>query len=579
MSVLERLKPRFWKDRCNGGGPFKHLFDFRQIWKLVVALSVGIVFVPVVSMVVFDYRVTRNAIRAEILLRTKRLVSNTRRTVSFFLAERRAALAFIIEHHTFEDLCDPKILNGLLQALQKAFAGFSDIGVIDSSGRQVMYVGPYELVGIDYSHQSWFKEVLQQGSYVSDVFKGFRKAPHLVIAVKRDLPGGGFYILRVTLDTEHFNGLLAGLQISAQGDAFLVNHEGTIQTPPRYYGSILEKMTLPVPQFSTESQVLELKSDHGISFIVGYAYIEGSPFILMIVKNKDILMGQWHKTRAQLIGFATASLIVIVVVILGIATYLVNKIYLADENRLMTLHHTEHSNKMASIGRLAAGVAHEINNPLAIINEKAGLIKDLFTFKQEYAENPKLTGLVDSIITSVERCGAITRRLLSFARHMDVSIESVNIREVIDEVVGLLDKEAEYRSIRVNVRTAEDIPVLQCDRGKLQQIFLNLVNNAFAAMSDGGELEIEVNRQSEKSVLIKVADNGCGIPAADLDRIFEPFFSTRKKHGGTGLGLSITFGLVREIGGEIDVQSEVGKGTTFIITLSLAYAGTKTEIR
>jgi signal transduction histidine kinase len=580
VSVLERLKPRFWKDRSIGGGPFKHLFDFRQIWKLVVVLSVGIVLVPVVSMAVFDYRVTRNAIRSEILLRTKRLVSNTRRTISFFLAERIDALDFIVEHHQFLELCDQKILNGLLHALQKAFAGgFSDIGIIDSSGRQVMYVGPYKLVGIDYSHETWFKAVLQQGSYISDVFEGFRQAPHLVIAVKQDLPRGGFYILRVTLDTEHFNGILAGLDISARGDAFLVNHEGTIQTPPRYYGSILEKMTLPVPQFSSESQVQELKSDHGKSFIVGYAYVEGSPFILMILQNKDKLMEQWHKTRAQLIGFVTASLTVIVLVILSIATYLVNKIYLADENRLMTLHHSEHANKMASIGRLAAGVAHEINNPLAIINEKAGLIKDLFTFKQEYAEDWKLTGLVDSIIASVERCGAITRRLLSFARHMDVSIEPVNIMEVIDEVVGLLGKEAEYRSITVNVRTAEDIPVLQCDRGKLQQIFLNLVNNAFAAMSDGGKLEIDVSRKSEKSVLVKVADNGCGIPTADLDRIFEPFFSTRKKHGGTGLGLSITFGLVREIGGEVDVQSEVGKGTSFIITLPLAYAGRKTEIR
>lgn len=577
MSQFVRLKPDFWNDQHTGEGPFKHLFDFRQIWKLVVTLSVAIAFVPVISMAVFDYRVTRNAMEAEILLRTTRLASNTRGTISFFLAERKAAVDFIVEHHTFQELCDRRVLNRLLQALQKAFGGFSDIGIIDASGSQVMYVGPYELAGIDYSEEPWFKEVLQQGSYTSDVFEGFRQAPHLVIAVKCELPGKGFYVLRVTLDTERFNGLLSGLEVSEHGDAFLVNHEGTIQTPPRYHGRLLEKMALPVPQYSSTTQVRELKSDQGESFIVGYAYIAGSPFILMIVKNKHELMEQWYKTRAQLLGFVTVSLTVILLVILVIATYLVNKIHLADENRLMTLHHTEHANKMASIGRLAAGVAHEINNPLAIINEKAGLIKDLFTFKQAYAQNPKLTGLVDSIITSVERCGAITKRLLSFARHVDVSIEPVNIMEVIDEVVGFFSKEAEYRSIEISLKTGADIPILQCDRGKLQQVFLNLVNNAFAAMSDGGRLEIGVSAQGKQSILIKVSDNGSGIPKADLDRVFEPFFSTKRKSGGTGLGLSITYSLVREIGGMIEVESEVGKGTTFSITIPASCAQGKME--
>jgi signal transduction histidine kinase len=222
---------------------------------------------------------------------------------------------------------------------------------------------------------------------------------------------------------------------------------------------------------------------------------------------------------------------------------------------------------MASLGRLSAGVAHEINNPLAIINEKAGLIKDMFTLKRDYAEDPKLIGLADAIIYSVERCAKITQRLLGFARHVDSKPQRVDIVEVIHEVLGFLGKEAEYRSITLSVDAVPDIPNIQSDRGRLQEIFLNLFNNSFAAMNDGGRLAITVRRTGTDFISAIVADTGCGISESDLKRIFEPFFSTKTGKGGTGLGLSITYGLIQELGGSISVQSEVGKGTEFTLQL------------
>jgi signal transduction histidine kinase len=229
----------------------------------------------------------------------------------------------------------------------------------------------------------------------------------------------------------------------------------------------------------------------------------------------------------------------------------------------------EYSNKLASIGRLAAGVAHEINNPLAIINEKAGLIKDIFTYTEKYTDDTKIIGLIDSVLSSVERCGTITKRMLSFARHMDVKIERIKLAAVIEDVLGFLGKEAEYRSIDVTVNIAPDIPDFQSDRGKLQQIFLNIINNAFAAMEDGGQLEIIIKYIDRNGVEITIADNGCGMSETDLKRIFEPFFSTKTKVGGTGLGLSITYGLVQELGGTIYANSQEGLGTTFTIKLPL----------
>jgi signal transduction histidine kinase len=289
-------------------------------------------------------------------------------------------------------------------------------------------------------------------------------------------------------------------------------------------------------------------------------------------------MKEWYSIRMELIGFLIISITVILIVILGTATYLVEQIYLADQRRVAMLHKVEYANKMASIGRLAAGVAHEINNPLAIINEKAGLIKDIFSFKKEFQAEPRLIALMDSIISSVERCAAVTRRLLRFARHLEVSIQTIHLEDLVREVLGFLDKEAEYRSIKVSVKVRGEIPPFESDQGKLQQIFLNIINNAFAAMEDGGHLEIALERADEHSVSASFADTGHGIPEEDLKRVFEPFFTTKASKGGTGLGLSITYGLVQELGGAIRVESEVGKGTRFAVRLPLKYEKRSREI-
>jgi two-component system NtrC family sensor kinase len=569
MSILARVKPKFWDYQDAATGPHAYLFNFRRIWYTAVFLTSGVVLLPLIFMGVTDYKVTQGSVESEILLRTSRLVSNTRRSVAFFLTERRAALRFIEEDNSCEVLQDPARLTTILKNLKRGFGGFVDLGMIDSTGKQKAYVGPYRLEGIDYSGQQWFKQVMNRGVYISDVFLGFRQVPHLVIAIKHALPKRGCYVLRASLDTEKFNDLLSGLEMAAMGDAFIINHEGTLQTPSRSYGQVLDKIPLPIPEYAPETRVLEWKNADGAPVIIGYRYITDTPFILMVVKKKALLMKPWYETRAKLTWFLAVSVSIILLVILGGTTYLVNKIYQADQRRLMILHEVEYASKMASLGRLAAGVAHEINNPLAIVNEKAGYIQDLITYKEEYAKDRKLMDLVDSILSSVDRCSTITKRLLSFARHVDVRVKTINLSETIEEVLSFLRKEAEYRSIEISMNVPSDIPPFESDRGRLQEIFLNLFNNAFAAMSDGGHLDITARREDENFVSVTITDDGSGIPEADLKRIFEPFFSTKKERGGTGLGLSITYGLVQEIGGSIRVQSELEKGTSFIITLPL----------
>ena len=294
--------------------------------------------------------------------------------------------------------------------------------------------------------------------HISEVFPGFRQVPHLVIADRHELPGGGFYVLRTSLEAEFFNTLLSDLELSGNGDAFIINRQGTLQTSSRMHGEVLDTIDLEVPEYSESTRVYETQTRDGQSVLIGYAYIPETPFILMIVKQKAVLMAPWRETRRQLIGFLAVSMTGIMIVILAVTTYLVNKIHWADLRRVATLHQVEYTNKMISLGRLGAGVAHEINNPLAIINEKAGLIKDLFSYTDRYTEDPKLMGIVDSILRSVKRCSEVTRRLLNFARNTDGEIAPVDLAATVTEVLGFMGKEAEYRSIEVTIDIDDDLP-------------------------------------------------------------------------------------------------------------------------
>ena len=224
---------------------------------------------------------------------------------------------------------------------------------------------------------------------------------------------------------------------------------------------------------------------------------------------------------------------------------------------------------MVSLGRLASGVAHEINNPLAIINEKAGHIKDIFTLTATYAKDPKLIDLVDSVISTVQRCAAVTRGLLNFSRHLNLSVQTIDLKEIIDEVKSVLSKDAEYRSITVGVQISKKLPQFESDRGKLEQVFFNLFNNAIGAMLDGGHLEITAVQERKKFVTISFTDNGPGIPESDMKHIFDPFFYSKTRKDGSGVGLSVTYALVQEIGGTISVESQLGKGTSFKIKIPL----------
>jgi two-component system NtrC family sensor kinase len=278
-------------------------------------------------------------------------------------------------------------------------------------------------------------------------------------------------------------------------------------------------------------------------------------------------MSAWYGLKREILVVFVIGVFIIAIVVFRLTGTIVERLKESDHKRESALREMQHSHKLSSIGRLATGVAHEINNPLSIINEKIGLMKDLYQYRPDLP-NIKEIFLKHLVIVqqAVDRCSSITHRLLGFARRMDVHIEALDVNEVVEEVLGFLEREAKYRNITMDKNLAQDLVRISSDRGQLQQVFLNIINNSLAAVSDGGRIAIATSNGHFQTVAITIKDNGSGMSESTLTQMFEPFFTT-KKGQGTGLGLSITHGIVKRLGGDIQVKSQLGKGTSVTIYL------------
>ncbi len=221
------------------------------------------------------------------------------------------------------------------------------------------------------------------------------------------------------------------------------------------------------------------------------------------------------------------------------------------------------SERLASLGMLAAGVAHEINNPLGGIFALTGL-----TLEDLPPDDPNRENL-EEVLKQTQRCRDIVRGLLEFARHPEGNAAAVDLERVVESTLSLLGNQAAFLNVTVEREYAPDLPPVLADPSELQQVFMNIFVNAAQAMQERGTLRI-VTRLGGAAVEAAVSDTGCGIPHDRIGQIFDPFFTTKASGQGTGLGLSIAYGIVTSYGGTISVESEPGRGTTFTVRLPVA---------
>ncbi len=490
--------------------------------------------------------------------------------VELFLKERTAILCSMADTHHFNEMIDETNLSRIFESMNSRAGAFVDLGVIDRNGQHLVYVGPYDLKGLNYYQQPWFGEVMIKGVYISDVYMGYRKLPHFIIAVRRQ-ENENSWILRATIDSGVFEGILKAAQVGRTGDAFIVGKNGAYQTQPRFAGKILSKSKLEPRSFGGGTTIVEKKRGQGKQILFAGSWINHGKWLLVIRQGVAEEMTGLFSTRNMEIAIILSGILAIILMTVFTTRMTVGHLKKADLNATELNAQLMQSDKLAALGKMAAGIAHEINNPLQVIIQKTGWMEDLLNEEElQQSENiEEFRTSIKKIEEHVERARKVVHGMLGFVRKMEPHLEDVDVNAIIKQTIDLLENYARINDITIKPRFSPELPIIAADGSQLQQVFMNLVSNAIDAIGKNGIIEVN-SRQVGPHIHIEVSDNGPGIPEEKQKKIFDPFFTTKETGKGTGLGLWVTHNIVEKMGGAISIRSQEGKGSTFTVQIPIA---------
>lgn len=537
--------------------------------------------VPFILVVIIGFYYFTTSLQTKTISKMTRIVEDHCRAIELFLGERKSDLQFIADSYSFNDLSQPEALKKVFNDLQRKSNAFVDLGVFNEAGIHVAYCGPYELVGKVYRETEWFKEVMKRGYYISDVFLGYRKVPHFIIAIVKK-EKGITWVIRATIDTLMFNNLVEKVRIGKTGEAYIINKDGVFQTERRSGGSLMDKDPDSIHYLAPHEGVKtfverDVTED---AYLYATSWLKDNNWLLVVRQGKADAFKALH-SATYLVGLITIlSGMMIIVMAFYMTNRIVRQMERVDEEKSQLNQQLIIASRLAEIGEMSAGFAHEINNPLQIIRAEQTLIEMILSDlleRGQLKESEDIEELRDSIRqikTQVDRCGEITQALLKFAREKEFAPRKIDLKSFIPEVIGLVVRKAGIEGITIKKDIAEDTPLINGDPSQLQQILVNLLNNAIYAIverhgSSGGKLQVGA-RSADGRVEISVTDNGCGISPENMEKIFTPFFTTKPVGKGTGLGLSVCYSIIDKMDGVIGVRSEKGKGATFTIHLPVA---------
>ena len=549
----------------------KRFLRMLRLKLIVTALLLSIA--PLLVLGITYYRQFNQAARDNAIEALTRLAENRKNVLQRFFDDRIAQLNSIAQTQPLQRIRDESQLATFLNMVQLQSNVFLALEVIDQNGDRLAYAGTQPLPNgtLRYKNEAWFHSVMSSGVYISDVFSGFANVPQLLMSVaKRDESGS--WILRAAIRVDIIEEIARSGRVGSKGDAFVVNTDNVLQTKPSFSGKIFGHPT--PPDFSSSTGVnSEEMPEQGRECLFATAQLTNPKWVLVIRQDLQEAMGSFMKgTHLQIPIVISISLLVVISAIL-LAVYIANDVARVLQQASKIQDPIIQSSKMAALGKMAAGIAHEINNPLAIIGEKAGWMKDLLDEEDvSKSENfQELQECVNKIRDQIDRCRTVTHHLLQFGRRIAPIQESVDINQILADTIILFKSEASFRGIEINTKYEELLPRITTDPTQLQQVFLNIIDNSIDAIGKSGTIGIKtsVTSGANSEIMIEISDNGPGIPKHLLGRIFDPFVTTKKSDEGTGLGLSISYGIVEKLGGHIEVATEESNGVTFTIRLPL----------
>lgn len=548
------------------------VFGLKDLGTKIAITALGFSLIPLIALGVTMYSMFSSTYHSKVQANIATLAENKRQGIDLFLREQVSQLRTLAYSHTIEDLSSPETLENILTTMQLSSKTFIDLGLINEEGVHVSYSGPYNLSQANYKNETWFNQVMVRKIYVSDVFEGFRGFPHMIIAVTKQ-EKGRVWILRATIDSDIFDSLVRWLQLGDLGDAYLVNRAGELQTRPRFGNKSREIYASFLGGNFSGAKIKEFE-DGNKKIFVGGIWLEEKDWLLVIEEDMRGELKPLFKTQAATWGVMGSGVAIIIIGTLMITRMIVAQQERTSRQQAQLNEELIQSSKMAALGKLAAGVAHEVNNPLAVIREKAGWMRDLLEEEdvKGSANFQEFEDAVNKIEQHVERAGNVVHRMLGFARRMEPVCNDLFINDVIKQTAAFLDNEVKFRNIEMVWKLAPDLPTIQSDASQIQQVILNLFNNAIDAIGRNGHITVTTGVDAASKMLsIVIRDDGPGMDKEVQGRIFDPFFTTKKVGEGTGLGLSISYSIISKLGGSIRFESEVGKGTEFTILLPVKH--------
>lgn len=542
--------------------------DYRAMLASLVRRVLLVSVLPLIVIALANFLLFYSLNRSIVLDQQANLLRYHRESIEAFLTNLTAEVTALAHQYPREELVDGH-LERLFEVLQQSAKVITDIGVIDSAGEHLKYVGPFDLAKRNYREAEWFAEVVERGYFISDVFTGFRGVPHFIIAVKRH-QGDSFWILRVTVNTDYFSRLVDAAHVGRTGETFIVNREGRFQTKTRFGDRLLEPSGFPDLSFHDGIQVRRLRIAD-VGYVCTTTWLSNPRWLLIFRQEvRDVYA---PLRNAVVVGILMSAMGVLGAGVLAVlfAHKQVQTLKRADAENEALLRRLVATGKTAAVGEMSAGLAHEINNPLATIDTLQTWIRDL-AGSAPLADEDRLEVLdaAAKIGDQVARCKTITQGLLKFARRVDASPQPVLLSPMLEEMATVMRARARIEGVALETDLA-DVPAVLGAPAHLQQIFMNLINNSLDATAGRGDGRVVVRtRAAGAAVRVEVEDNGPGIPPEHLSSIFLPFFTTKPVGKGTGLGLAICYGLVQELKGSIDIASRQGGGTIFTVTLPRA---------
>jgi two-component system, NtrC family, sensor kinase len=545
---------------------------YSKLQTQLTIIFVVVIFVPTLTITTLTTHNFKKCAINKISVNESRIIEHRADVIGLFLQHQEQLLRTLTGIYTLDYMGKQENLDSLFLSVNSS-GDIVDLQVIDSSGEQLSYVGPYrnKIAGKSYKESEWFHEVLISGRHISDVFLGYRNKPHFVVAVTDPLR---LYVLRATINSESFNSLLRSTQLGSHGDAFIINRSIDFQTP-----SLQGKNTV-TPE---EKKLLEYHEGTAANIIGSYIYatrwLNNNQWLLIFKSKIEDSLGPFYENRNT--NYIVISIMSILALSFGYFTsvYIVSRIRKTDQERANMDHQMVQVEKMATIGRLAAGIAHEINNPLQMITTQSGWIEELLP-----EENPDCIKNLDEYKEAIEkiryhvrRAGNVTHRLLGFSRKISAEKECVNINDILEETVSFVENEAKNNNIIINRNLNENLPKTMTDGPHLQQVFLNLFNNALDAVEQNGSVDI-TTREDKNIIFVEIADSGPGIDPKIMNQIFDPFFTTKDPGKGTGLGMSICYDIMKKLGGSIRVKNRKEGGAIFSLAIPIKNRGESSEV-